>query len=97
MFSDASVQKDLKLWPFKVIADSRCQATEDAGVIAGLNIMLIINELTAAAIAYGLDKKAGSVCGKIFDLGGGTFKIPLLTIKEGIFEVKATAGGTHLG
>ncbi|PPS01909.1 hypothetical protein GOBAR_AA18764 [Gossypium barbadense] len=155
-FSDASVQSDTKLWPFKVIAgpgdkpmicvaykgeekqfaaeeissmvlikmreiaeaylgstvknavvtvpayfnDSQRQATKDAGVIAGLNVMRIINEPTAAAIAYGLDKKATSVGEKnvlIFDLGGGTFDVSLLTIEEGIFEVKATAGDTHLG
>ncbi|THU46320.1 hypothetical protein C4D60_Mb09t03680 [Musa balbisiana] len=78
----------------------RRQATKDAGVIAGLNVMRIINEPTAAAIAYGLDKKASSVGEKnvlIFDLGGGTFDVSLLTIEEGIFEVKATAGDTHLG
>ncbi|XP_027368059.1 heat shock cognate 70 kDa protein-like isoform X3 [Abrus precatorius] len=155
-FTDASVQSDIKLWPFKVIAgpgdkpmiqvsykgeekqfaaeeissmvlmkmreiaeaylgstvknavvtvpayfnDSQRQATKDAGVIAGLNVMRIINEPTAAAIAYGLDKKATSVGEKnvlIFDLGGGTFDVSLLTIEEGIFEVKATAGDTHLG
>ncbi|CAL9184857.1 unnamed protein product, partial [Musa hybrid cultivar] len=77
------------------------QATKDAGVIAGLNVMRIINEPTAAAIAYGLDKKAGGSSGKknvlIFDLGGGTFNVSLLTIEEGIFEVMATAGDTHLG
>nr|KJB16980.1 hypothetical protein B456_002G258500 [Gossypium raimondii] len=155
-FTDSSVQSDIKLWPFKVIAgpgdkpmivvnykgeekqfaaeeissmvlikmreiaeaylgftvknavvtvpayfnDSQRQATKDAGVIAGLNVMRIINEPTAAAIAYGLDKKATSVGEKnvlIFDLGGGTFDVSLLTIEEGIFEVKATAGDTHLG
>ncbi|VAI04597.1 unnamed protein product [Triticum turgidum subsp. durum] len=154
--SDPSVQSDMKLWPFKVIAgpgdkpmivvqykgeekefaaeeissmvlikmreiaeaylgstiknavvtvpayfnDSQRQATKDAGVIAGLNVMRIINEPTAAAIAYGLDKKATSVGEKnvlIFDLGGGTFDVSLLTIEEGIFEVKSTAGDTHLG
>ncbi|XP_024369980.1 heat shock 70 kDa protein 1 [Physcomitrium patens] len=155
-FSDASVQSDMKLWPFKVTPgaadkpmisvqykgeektfaaeeissmvlikmkeiaeaylgstiknavvtvpayfnDSQRQATKDAGVIAGLNVLRIINEPTAAAIAYGLDKKASSVGEKnvlIFDLGGGTFDVSLLTIEEGIFEVKATAGDTHLG
>ncbi|KAK9170505.1 hypothetical protein Syun_002645 [Stephania yunnanensis] len=155
-FSDATVQSDIKLWPFKVISgpgdkpmivvtykgeekqfaaeeissmvltkmreiaeaylgttvknavvtvpayfnDSQRQATKDAGVIAGLNVMRIINEPTAAAIAYGLDKKATSAGEKnvlIFDLGGGTFDVSLLTIEEGIFEVKATAGDTHLG
>merc|ERR1712029_1186672 len=71
----------------------------DAGVIAGLNVLRIINEPTAAAIAYGLDKKKGSAeCNVlIFDLGGGTFDVSLLTIEEGIFEVKSTAGDTHLG
>merc|ERR1711959_385183 len=80
--------------------DSQRQATKDAAVIAGLNCLRIINEPTAAAIAYGLDKKATSVGEKnilIFDLGGGTFDVSLLTIEEGIFEVKATAGDTHLG
>nr|VDD25154.1 unnamed protein product [Brassica oleracea] len=155
-FSDASVQSDVKLWPFKIIPgpadkpmivvsykgeetqfaaeeissmvliqmheiaeaylgvtiknavvtvpayfnDSQRQATKDAGVIAGLNVMRIINEPTAAAISYGLDKKATSVGEKnvlIFDLSGGTFDVSLLTIEEGIFEVKATAGDTHLG
>ncbi|XP_027330881.1 heat shock 70 kDa protein isoform X2 [Abrus precatorius] len=155
-YSDASVQNDMKLWPFKVIAgpgdkpmivvtykgeektfaaeeissmvlikmrevaeaflghavknavitvpayfnDSQRQATKDAGAISGLNVLRIINEPTAAAIAYGLDKKAsrkGEQNVLIFDLGGGTFDVSLLTIEEGIFEVKATAGDTHLG
>nr|XP_023905510.1 heat shock cognate 70 kDa protein 2-like [Quercus suber]POF19612.1 putative mediator of rna polymerase ii transcription subunit 37e [Quercus suber] len=155
-FSDASVQSDIKLWPFKVFNgpgekpmivvnykgeekqfaaeeissmvlmkmreiaeaylgfqiknavvtvpayfnDSQRQATKDAGVIAGLNVMRIINEPTAAAIAYGLNKKATSVDKEnvlIFDLGGGTFDVSLLIIEEGIFMVKATAGDTHLG
>jgi len=79
--------------------DSQRQATKDAGVIAGLNVLRIINEPTAAAIAYGLDKKKGSAeCNVlIFDLGGGTFDVSILTIEEGIFEVKSTAGDTHLG
>merc|ERR1712000_664726 len=82
--------------------DSQRQATKDAGVIAGLNVLRIINEPTAAAIAYGLDKKTGST-GQgernvlIFDLGGGTFDVSILSIDDGIFEVKATAGDTHLG
>ncbi|TXG49754.1 hypothetical protein EZV62_025629 [Acer yangbiense] len=155
-YNDASVQSDIKHWPFKVIPgpadkpmivvtykgeekqffaeeissmvlikmreiaesflgttvknavvtvpayfnDSQRQATKDASVIAGLNVMRIISEPTAAAIAYGLDKKATSVGEKnllIFDLGGGTFDVSLLTIKEGNFIVKATAGDTHLG
>ncbi|KAJ6188905.1 hypothetical protein N7519_003813 [Penicillium mononematosum] len=78
--------------------DSQRQATKDAGLIAGLNVLRIINEPTAAAIAYGLDKKVeGERNVLIFDLGGGTFDVSLLTIEEGIFEVKATAGDTHLG
>jgi heat shock protein 1/8 len=78
--------------------DSQRQATKDAGVIAGLNVMRIINEPTAAAIAYGLDKKTEKEKNVlIFDLGGGTFDVSLLTIEEGIFEVKATNGHTHLG
>mmetsp|Transcript_32865 Transcript_32865/g.55882 ORF Transcript_32865/g.55882 Transcript_32865/m.55882 type:complete len:658 (+) Transcript_32865:79-2052(+) len=77
--------------------DSQRQATKDAGAIAGLNVLRIINEPTAAAIAYGLDKKGEEKNVLIFDLGGGTFDVSLLTIEEGIFEVKATAGDTHLG
>ncbi|KAF5463431.1 hypothetical protein F2P56_019346 [Juglans regia] len=155
-FDDASVQHDMKLWPFKVvpspdgrplivveykheekrflpeeissmilikmkeIAEAYCgskiknavisvpacfnhsqrQATMDAGVIAGLNVMRIINEPTAAAIAYGLDKEnnVGEKNVLIFDLGGGTLDVSLLTMIEGgLFEVKATAGDTHLG
>merc|ERR1712232_776224 len=154
-FEDETVQRDMKLWPFKVVKDSsgkpklevefKCetknftpeeissmvltkmketaeahlghavrdavvtvpayfndaqrQATKDAGVIAGLNVLRIINEPTAAAIAYGLDKKKGQKESNvlIFDLGGGTFDVSILTIEEGIFEVKSTAGDTHLG
>ncbi|KAK7374831.1 hypothetical protein VNO80_08274 [Phaseolus coccineus] len=156
-YSDPIIQDDLKLWPFKVIADSddkpmiavsyqgqekhisaeeissmiltkmretaeaylesgvknvvvtvpayfndsQRQATKDAGTIAGLNVMRIINEPTAAALAYGLDKRAKCVVGErnifIFDLGGGTFDVSLLSIKGDVFEVKATAGDTHLG
>lgn len=80
--------------------DGQRQATKDAGAIAGLNVLRIINEPTAAAIAYGLDKKTkgdGEQNILIFDLGGGTFDVSLLTIDDGIFEVKATAGDTHLG
>jgi len=152
-FTDASVQQDMKHWPFKVVSgvggtpiikvdykgeektfkaeeissmvltkmkdiaeaylgkevknavvtvpayfnDSQRQATKDAGAISGLNVLRIINEPTAAAIAYGLDKKGDEKNVLIFDLGGGTFDVSLLTIEEGIFEVKATAGDTHLG
>lgn len=78
--------------------DSQRQATKDAATIAGLNCLRIINEPTAAAIAYGLDKnKDEDVNVLIFDLGGGTFDVSLLNIEGGIFEVKATAGDTHLG
>ncbi len=78
--------------------DSQRQATKDAGTISGLNVLRIINEPTAAAIAYGLDKnydKEKNVL--IFDLGGGTFDVSLLSLEEGLFEVKATNGHTHLG
>ena len=78
--------------------DSQRQATKDAATIAGLNCLRIINEPTAAAIAYGLDKnKDDDTNVLIFDLGGGTFDVSLLNIEGGIFEVKATAGDTHLG
>uniref|UniRef100_A0A336M731 Heat shock 70 kDa protein cognate 4 n=1 Tax=Culicoides sonorensis TaxID=179676 RepID=A0A336M731_CULSO len=152
-FNDATVQQDMKLWPFEIVQDngkpkikveykgetktffpeeissmvlvkmketaeaylgktvtdavvtvpayfndSQRQATKDAGVISGLNVLRIINEPTAAAIAYGLDKKAaGERNVLIFDLGGGTFDVSILTIEDGIFEVKSTAGDTHLG
>merc|ERR1719327_1499826 len=80
--------------------DSQRQATKDAGVISGLNVLRIINEPTAAAIAYGLDKKKSEdkeANVLIFDLGGGTFDVSILAIEGGIFEVKSTAGDTHLG
>ena len=152
-FEDATVQSDMKHWPFTVISestkprisveykgetktftpeeissmvltkmketadaylgtnikdavitvpayfnDSQRQATKDAGTISGLNVLRIINEPTAAAIAYGLDKKVGGERNVlIFDLGGGTFDVSILTIEDGIFEVKSTAGDTHLG
>ena len=77
--------------------DAQRQATKDAGVIAGLNVLRIINEPTAAAIAYGLEKTKGEKNILIFDCGGGTHDISILTIDDGVFEVKATAGNTHLG
>merc|ERR1712110_334438 len=80
--------------------DAQRQATKDAGIISGLNVLRIINEPTAAAIAYGLDKKkceGRETNVLIFDLGGGTFDVSILTIEDGIFEVKSTAGDTHLG
>ena len=152
-FSEETVQRDIKLWPFKVLNnnekpqieaeykaemkrfhaeeissmvlmkmketaeaylgsavkdavitvpayfnDAQRAATKDAGAIAGLNVLRIINEPTAAALAYGLDKKAtGEKNVLIFDLGGGTFDVSILTIEDGMFEVKSTAGDTHLG
>ena len=155
-FTDATVQRDMKHWPFKVLKgtdnkpiievefkgenkqftpqeisaavlqkmkqtaedylgkpvknavvtvpayfnNDQRSATKDAGTIAGLNVLRIINEPTAAALAYGLDKKkgkAGEVNILIFDLGGGTFDCSLLSVDDGVFEVKATAGDTHLG
>jgi heat shock 70kDa protein 1/2/6/8 len=77
--------------------DSQRQATKDAGKIAGLNVLRIINEPTAAAIAYGMDKTNTEKNILIFDMGGGTFDVSILTLDEGVFEVKATAGDTHLG
>ena len=77
--------------------DSQRQSTKDAGSIAGLEVLRIINEPTAAAIAYGLDKKSVEQNILIFDCGGGTFDVSILTIDDGIFEVKATGGDTHLG
>uniref|UniRef100_A0A1W7RAC2 Heat shock 70 kDa protein cognate 3 n=1 Tax=Hadrurus spadix TaxID=141984 RepID=A0A1W7RAC2_9SCOR len=77
--------------------DAQRQATKDAGVIAGLNVMRIINEPTAAAIAYGLDKREGEKNILVFDLGGGTFDVSMLTIDNGVFEVVSTNGDTHLG
>jgi heat shock protein 5 len=77
--------------------DAQRQATKDAGTISGLSVERIINEPTAAAIAYGLDKKGGEKNILVFDLGGGTFDVTLLTIDNGVFEVLATNGDTHLG
>jgi chaperone protein DnaK len=151
-FDDATVQSDMKHWPFEVVSeggkpklsvefkgeqkrffpeeissmvlvkmketaeaylgkkvthavvtvpayfnDAQRQATKDAGAIAGLQVMRIINEPTAAAIAYGMDKKDGEKNVLVFDLGGGTFDVSLLTIDNGVFEVVSTNGDTHLG
>merc|ERR1712127_886410 len=102
--AESFIGKEVKNAVIKVPAyfnDSQRQATKDAGAITGLNVLRIINEPTAAAIAYGLDKKASGSKAEcnvlIFDLGGGTFDVSILTIEEGIFEVKSTAGDTHLG
>ncbi|CAM9020383.1 hypothetical protein WICANDRAFT_54900 [Wickerhamomyces anomalus NRRL Y-366-8] len=77
--------------------DAQKQATKDAGTIAGLNVLRIVNEPTAAAIAYGLDKTDGEHQIIVYDLGGGTFDVSLLSIENGVFEVLATSGDTHLG
>jgi len=101
--AEAFLDKEVKNAVITVPAyfnDSQRQATKDAGAICGLNVLRIINEPTAAAIAYGLDKASGSEGERnvlIFDLGGGTFDVSLLSIEDGIFEVKSTAGDTHLG
>jgi molecular chaperone DnaK len=77
--------------------DAQRQATKEAGEIAGLEVLRIINEPTAAALAYGLDKEGSDQTILVFDLGGGTFDVSVLEIGDGVFEVKATAGNTHLG
>ncbi len=78
-------------------SDSQRQATKEAGEIAGLTVKRIINEPTAASLAYGLDKKTKDVKVAVFDLGGGTFDISILELGDGVFEVKSTNGNTHLG
>eukprot|EP01083_Nonionella_stella_P117625 350758_1 len=77
--------------------DAQRGATKDAGTIAGINVLRIINEPTAAAIAYGLDRKHHDTNIMVYDLGGGTFDVSILTLDEGVFEVISTAGNTHLG
>src|SRR5688500_3031934 len=77
--------------------DDQRQATKDAGKVAGLDVKRIINEPTAAALAYGLDKEATDQTILVFDLGGGTFDVSILEIGDGVFEVKSTAGDNHLG
>ncbi|KAL6637703.1 hypothetical protein ACP70R_025275 [Stipagrostis hirtigluma subsp. patula] len=77
--------------------DAQRQATKDASTIAGLNVPRIINEPTAAAIAYGLDKKGAEMSVLVYDLGGGTFDVSVLSLDHGVFEVLATSGDTHLG
>jgi len=90
--------KDVVITVPAYFGDAQRQATKDAGVIAGLNVLRIINEPTAAAIAYGMDKKTAKERHVIiFDCGGGTHDVTLLSIEDGIFEVKATAGDDHLG
>src|ERR1700737_2207851 len=77
--------------------DAQRTATKEAGQIAGLEVLRIINEPTAAALAYGLDKEGADETVLVFDLGGGTFDVSVLEIGEGVFEVKSTSGNTHLG
>ena len=76
--------------------DAQRNATKDAGKIAGLEVLRIINEPTASSLAYGLDKKKNEVIG-VYDLGGGTFDISVLEVGEGVFQVKSTSGDTFLG
>ncbi|MBL1175303.1 molecular chaperone DnaK [Pantanalinema sp. GBBB05] len=78
-------------------SDAQRQATKDAGTIAGLEVLRIINEPTAAALAYGMDKQDHEQCILVFDLGGGTFDVSILQMGDGVFEVKATSGNNHLG
>ena len=78
-------------------SDAQRQATKDAGTIAGLEVLRIINEPTAAALAYGLDKQDTEQFVLVFDLGGGTFDVSILQLGDGVFEVKATSGNNHLG
>ena len=77
--------------------DSQRNATKEAGEIAGLNVLRIINEPTAAALAYGMDKKNKDMTVAVYDLGGGTFDVSILELGDGVFEVKSTNGDTHLG
>lgn len=77
--------------------DAQRAATKDAGTIAGLNVLRVVNEPTAAALAYGLGKDKGERQIVVYDLGGGTFDVSILTVEDGVFEVQATAGDTHLG
>jgi len=98
--AEAFLGKDVKNAVITVPAyfnDAQRQATKDAGTIAGLDVLRIINEPTAAAIAYGLDQKGRELNILVYDLGGGTFDVSILTIDEGVFEVLATNGDTHLG
>ena len=78
-------------------SDAQRQATKDAGTIAGLEVLRIINEPTAAALAYGLDRPDQEQCVLVFDLGGGTFDVSILQLGDGVFEVKSTSGNNHLG
>ena len=77
--------------------DEQRKATKEAGEIAGLKVLRIINEPTAAALAYGMDKKDKDMTVAVYDLGGGTFDVSILELGDGVFEVKSTNGDTHLG
>jgi molecular chaperone DnaK len=99
-FSEEALQEEVSEAVITVPAyfdDSQRQATKDAGKIAGLEVLRIINEPTAAALAYGLDRKEGTRTIAVYDLGGGTFDVSILEFSEGIFEVRSTAGDTFLG
>jgi molecular chaperone DnaK len=99
-FADEALGEDVREAIITVPAyfnDSQRQATRDAGEIAGLEVLRIINEPTAAALAYGIDREEGSKTIVVYDLGGGTFDISILELSEGIFEVRATTGDTFLG
>ncbi|MFN3927999.1 MAG: Hsp70 family protein, partial [Pseudanabaenaceae cyanobacterium] len=78
-------------------SDAQRQATKDAGTIAGLEVLRIINEPTAASLAYGIDKQDQDQTILVFDLGGGTFDVSILQLGDGVFEVRSTAGNNHLG
>ncbi|HSF44198.1 MAG TPA: molecular chaperone DnaK [Thermoanaerobaculia bacterium] len=99
-FVEESLQEEVREAVITVPAyfdDSQRQATKDAGRIAGLEVLRIINEPTAAALAYGLDREGAANTIAVYDLGGGTFDISILQLSQGIFEVRATAGDTYLG
>ncbi len=99
-FAESYIGKKIKNAVITVPAyfnDAQRQATKDAGTIAGLNVIRIINEPTAAALAYGLDKQDSNKNIIIYDLGGGTFAVSVLELSDGVFEVKATNGDTYLG
>ena len=99
-FAEESLQEEVREAVITVPAyfdDSQRQATKDAGRIAGLEVLRIINEPTAAALAYGLDRSGEANTIAVYDLGGGTFDISILQLSQGIFEVRATAGDTYLG
>jgi molecular chaperone DnaK len=99
-FAEESLEEEIREAVITVPAyfdDSQRQATKDAGRIAGLEVLRIINEPTAAALAYGLDRTSGADTIAVYDLGGGTFDISILQLSQGIFEVRATSGDTYLG